>query len=211
MDAKPLELMQLQGVLEGLEVMKTETSAGQRLGFNAYRFSFGERSMVLYSLRGIGSTAPFLAAGDRVEVIAHWHGNMPREEGLVYALRNLEDGRIYLAHGIFRIRFSDRALTTFTARWLRDMVQVLGMLALMTTVLLGVISLFVGADWSPMLICAGVCAIGIAMVAVSYAIGRALWRLGWTTRRQRLAQRVYAALGLGSPLASRLPARVYEV
>ncbi|MBT2750086.1 MULTISPECIES: hypothetical protein [unclassified Lysobacter] len=121
------------------------------------------------------------------------------------------DGRVYLAHGIFRIRFSDRAMTTFTARWLRDMVQVLAMLALMTTVLLGVISLFVGADWSPLLICAGVSAIGIAMVALSYAIGRALWRLGWATQRQHLAQRVYTAFGQGSPLVSRLPPWVYEV
>lgn len=205
-------LTQLQGRLEELEV-KRESSGGNHLHFDVYRFSFGERRLVFYSLCGSGRIAPFLAAGDRVEVVADGPEDAPGEEGLVYALRNMEDGRVYLSHGIFRIRFPARAMTVFTARRLRETGRMLAVLASATMLLLAVIAVFAGPDpdWDLPMLCAIFFAIGFAALALFSAIVPALWRLGWATRRQRLTERVYAAFDLGPPQASRLPPRVYEV
>lgn len=212
MDADSIRLLQLQGELHDLEV-KTESSGGNHLHFDVYRFSFGERRLVFYSLRGNRRVAPFLAAGDRVEVVAHWPGQAPREEGLVYALRNLEDGRVYLSHAIFRIRFPFHAMTAFTARRQREMGRILGGLALATMSLLAVVAVFAGPEpqWGLLLVCAVCFAVGLAVIALSAALVRTLWRRGWVTPRQHLTDRVYAALGVGPAVAARLPPRVYEV
>ncbi|MGO1070378.1 hypothetical protein [Lysobacter sp. CA199] len=212
MDVEPIRLLQLEAVLDDLQV-KTEYSAGNPLSFDVYRFSFGERRLAFYSLRGHGRVAPFLAVGDRVEVVAHWPQQAQDEEGLVYGLRNLEDGRVYFAHGIFRIRFAARAMTVFTARRLKEMARMLGVLALATLLLIGAIIVFAGPEpeWDMLLLCAIFFANGFAVIALSSAIARARWRAGYATGRQRLTERVYAACGLQPPLISRLPPRVYEV
>lgn len=212
MDAESIRLLQLQGELHDLEV-KTESSGGNHLHFDVYRFSFGERRLVFYSLRGNRRVAPFLAPGDRVEVVAHWPGQMRGEEGLVYALRNLEDGRVYLSHAIFRIRFPMHAMTAFTARRQREMGRMLGGLALATMSLLAVVAVFAGSEpkWGLLLACAACFAVGLAVIALSAALVRMLWRRGWVTPRQHLTDRVYAAFGVGPAVASRLPPRVYEV
>lgn len=212
MDADAIAPARMQGVLRELRVT-TETDVPSRLNFNVYRFSLSDRSFAFYSRAGLGTTAPFLAARDRVEVMAHGSHDTPDAEALVYALRNLEDGRIYFAHAIFRVRFHDRAMTVFTARAMREIARITGALTLATILLLGAIAAFAGSNqqWDLPLIVAAIAAAGLAAIALSYAIIRARWRLGWTTQRQRLTERVYAAFGLGPPVSPRLPPRVYEV
>lgn len=204
--------MRLEGRLRELRLTR-EASSGNHLHFDVYRFSLGERCLAFYCLRGNRCVAPFLAAGDRVEIVADAPLDASGDEGLVYALRNLEDGRLYLSHGIFRIRFQDRAMTVFTPRRLRELRLMLGALALPTMLLIAAITVFAGPDpqWDLLWLCAICFATGFAAIVLSGAIARALWRRGWVTPRQDLTERVYAAFALAPPLAASLPPRVYEV
>ncbi|MGH8083042.1 MAG: hypothetical protein ACREP7_20865 [Lysobacter sp.] len=173
--------------------------------FRVYRFDLCGRERAFHVLLGFGDVAPFIAAGDRIEAVAHAHSDTTP----VYGLRNLEDGRVYLAHGVFRGREDAHALTGYTARayWLR-----FGLFAVAAVGGVGLCELaylfdpgeLPSDDRARHLLFGALLAGMAAMAAVPFVWSRWRWRIGRGDARQRLTERVYAAFGLGSPLA-RLP------
>ncbi|MEH6416150.1 hypothetical protein [Pseudomonas sp. CGJS7] len=178
-----------------------------------YRFALCGRYLSLRALHGPGYAVPFLAMGDRVEV---W---LPaREEpdvNLVYALRNLEDGRLYIAHGAFRMLASaPQALTGYTGRSYRLRGAVGAAAALLGTVLCYFVFGADPAETGRAAERGGFFALlflaMLAAIVLPYLWSRWRWRRGRANPRERLTERLYAALGLGSPLAP-LPAHVHDI
>lgn len=182
-----------------------------------YRFALCGRYLSLRALHGPGYPTPFLAMGDRVEVLVP--AQERAEADSVYALRNLEDGRVYIAHGAFRLQAGgdpagEHALTGFTARSYRLRGASGASVALVATTLCYFVFGFDPDEAGRSLERAGFfAAVFLAMIAaivLPYAWSRRRWRSGRANARERLTERVYAALGLGSPLAP-LPAYAHDV
>lgn len=182
-----------------------------------YRFALCGRYLSLRALHGPGYPTPFLAMGDRVEVLVP--AQERAEADSVYALRNLEDGRIYIAHGGFRLQADggpagEHALTGFTARSYRLRGAGGAAIALIVTTLCYFVFGFdpheAGRSLERAGFFAAVFAAMIAAIALPYAWSRRRWRSGRANARERLTERVYAALDLGSPLAP-LPAHAHDV
>lgn len=128
-------------------------------------------------------------------------------EQLVYGLRNLEDGRVYVCHHYFRAAFTDIAPVGVG---LRQRVPMLSVLALLLLVCWLVVVAVLSSSDSPsgreaapelaavtfvFLLAAWLC------VALPLLILDTRWRMGRPTRRQRILVRIYRALGLGTPFA----------
>ncbi|UZW60611.1 hypothetical protein [Lysobacter enzymogenes] len=182
-----------------------------------YRFALCGRYLSLRALHGPGYPTPFLAMGDRVEVLVP--AQERAEADSVYALRNLEDGRIYIAHGGFRLLAGgdpagEHALTGFTARSYRLRGVSGAAVALIATTLCYFVFGFdpdeAGRSLERAGFFAAVFVAMIAAIALPYAWSRRRWRSGRANARERLTERVYAALDLGSPLAP-LPAHAHDV
>ena len=132
----------------------------------------------------------------------------------MYALRNLEDDRVYIAHGAFRTHASDHALTGYTAR--SYCLRGAGGVAIALTVNVLCYLVFgldpdeAGRAVTRACIFAALFAAMTAMIVLPFAWSQWRWRNGRANARERATERVYAALGLGSPLAP-LPMRVHDV
>lgn len=205
-DAAP-EILLIRGALASL-THEARPSMRTTPSYGVYRFQVGARRFIMYVAENFGDALPFLAEGDQVEVAAyagHIAGAGP--EQLVYGLRNREDGRVYVCHHYFRAAFTDIAPVGVG---LRQRVPMLSLLAILLLVCWLVVVAVLSSSDSPsgretapelaavtfvFLLAAWLC------VALPLLILDTRWRMGRPTRRQRILERIYRALGLGTPFA----------
>lgn len=205
-DAAP-EILLVRGALASL-THEARPSIRTAPSYGVYRFQVGTRRFIMYVAENFGDVLPFLAEGDRVEVAAYAGqiaGAGPDQ--LVYGLRNLEDGRVYVCHHYFRAAFTDIAPVGVG---LRQRVPMLSLLAILLLVCWLVVVAVLSSSDSPsgreaapelaavtfvFLLVAWLC------VALPLLFMDTRWRMGRPTRRQRILERIYRALGLGTPFA----------
>lgn len=205
-DAAP-EILLIRGALASL-THEARPSARTTPSYGVYRFHVGARRFIMYVAENFGDVLPFLAEGDQVEVAAYAGqiaGAGPDQ--LVYGLRNLEDGRVYVCHHYFRAAFTDIAPVGVG---LRQRVPMLSLLAILLLVCWLVVVAVLSSSDSPsgreaapelaavtfvFLLVAWLC------VALPLLFLDTRWRMGRPTRRQRILERIYRALGLGTPFA----------
>ncbi|BEG73352.1 hypothetical protein [Achromobacter xylosoxidans] len=205
-DAAP-EILLIRGALASL-THEARPSARTTPSYGVYRFHVGTRRFIMYVAENFGDVLPFLAEGDRVEVAAYAGqiaGAGPDQ--LVYGLRNLEDGRVYVCHHYFRAAFTDIAPVGVG---LRQRVPMLSLLAILLLVCWLVVVAVLSSSDSPsgreaapelaavtfvFLLVAWLC------VALPLLFLDTRWRMGRPTRRQRILERIYRALNLGTPFA----------
>lgn len=206
-DAEDPPMQRVRGALKDLthESVRS-TNSGPSSGL--YRFVVGRQPYLMRVGENLGDVKPFLAEGDRVDMAVHAAdrpGAGPHR--LVYAMRNLEDGRVYVCHHGFR--GGDRRISPvgvgLTQR--APMLRMVGGLFLFTWLLLAGLGYFSGSpgdrDELPVLLTyafIGFTALWFC-VALPFVYLDMRWRKGRPTRRQRILERVYLTLGLGTPFA----------
>ncbi|EHK66456.1 hypothetical protein [Achromobacter arsenitoxydans] len=197
-------ILHVRGRLDGITHESRHVHKGPSYGH--YRFSVGGRNFMMTVDESLGSWQPFLAQDDRVEMAAHASPE-PGQPHAVYALRNLEDGRNYMCHLRFRSGLSGDTPIGVGMNQRGPMLKMIGALMLTAWLILVGISWFSDGDAS-----AGnfpeVATFILAMFFLVW-LGFALpllwldtrWRMGRPTRRQRMTERIYAMLDLGTPFA----------
>lgn len=181
--------------------------------YGVYRFVVGKQPYVMRVGEDIGNVTPFLAEGDQVELAVHpvdLPGGDPHR--IVYALRNVEDGRVYVCHRTFR---GGRAAVAPIGVGLSQRVPLLrtvaGYLFVCWVMILGVFAFTdldsSGFDALPLIAAwAFAACLGVWLgVALPFVYLHARWRNGRPTTRQRTLERVYLALGLGTPFEPTAP------
>jgi hypothetical protein len=206
-DAEEPPMQRVQGALKDL-THESVRSANSGPSYGLYRFVLGRQPYLMRVGENLGDVKPFLAEGDRVEMAVHAAdrpGAGPHR--LVYAMRNLEDGRVYVCHHGFR--GGDRRISPvgvgLTQR--APMLRMVGGLLLFTWLVLAGLGYFSGLpgdreDLPALLTYAfiGLTAIWFC-VALPFVYLDMRWKQGRPTRRQRILERVYLTLGLGTPFA----------
>ena len=197
-------LLLVRGRLDAITHETRHVHKGPTYGH--YRFSIPGRTFLMTVDESLGSWQPFLAQDDRVEMAVEARPE-PGEPHVVYALRNLEDGRVYMCHLRFRAHLSPDTPVGVGMNQRAPMLKMLG--ALMLTAWL----LFMGMSWYseadarrgdlPEL---AIFTLGILLLVwLAFALPLlwldTRWRLGKPSRRQRITERIYALLDLGTPFA----------
>jgi len=204
----------VSGVLDNLRMEREHfgPALGSKGGrdFNVYRFELNGQTHVFYSCQEWLGNHPFLAEGDRVTLaVQRFEDDASRREALVYAVNNREDRKAYVGHIIFRQgfrQFKGYAMTGMSPRALS---------AIRWIMLLGVPAFFglmrlsdffqsepiIGSDMVPLLISTLV--LWCVAIELPVRLWWLRWKLGYPTRRERLTDRVYQLLALGSPLKRR--------
>lgn len=197
-------LLLVRGSLDGISYETRHVHKGPTYGH--YRFSIEGRSFVMTVDESLGSQRPFLAQDDQVEIVVD-ADPAPGEPHVVYALRNLEDGRNYMCHLRFRARLGKDTPVGVGMGQRAPMLKMIGAL------LLAAWLFFVGLAWFP----DSDASLGDFPELATFILGMFLlvwlgfalpllwldtrWRMGRPTARQRITERVYGLLGLGSPFA----------
>ncbi|MGO1070313.1 hypothetical protein [Lysobacter sp. CA199] len=193
-----------------MQTLRRSGRHGGPVQFTVYRFRLDHLRLAFYEpVDSTDTTQPPLSEGDRVELVAqHYAGKRPDPEGrgddgAVAALHNLESDRRYVCHSIFRWLILDLAPVGYTPRMLREALYWSLVLSLLGCAGVAGLSLAVSPStpW-PLVLgdCAKLVAFFNAVIWIPVAVLQLRWRLGRPTRRQVHTERVYAALGFGSPL-----------
>lgn len=162
----------------------------------------------MYVAENFGDVLPFLAEGDRVEVAAYAgqiSGAGPDQ--LVYGLRNLEDGRVYVCHHYFRGAYTDIAPVGVGLKQRVPMLTLLaGLLGVCWLVVVAVLASSdspSGREAAPELAAVAFAFLLLAWLCIALPLLflDTRWRMGRPTRRQRILERIYRALNLGTPFA----------
>jgi hypothetical protein len=180
--------------------------------WSVYRFNVGATAYVMTVGDDVGHVMPFVAEGDRVELAVH-AADSPRQDRhrIVYAMRNLEDGRVYVCHRTFRGARADMAPIgvglTQQAPLLR---AIAGFLVVVWLILLGVFGFAGSSDGLADLPAVATWGLLVGVVvwggiALPFVMRERRWRQGRPTRRQHTLERIYRVLGLGTPLAPAVP------
>lgn len=205
-DAAP-EILLIRGALASL-THEARPSARTTPNYGVYRFHVGTRRFIMYVAENFGDVLPFLAEGDRVEVAAYAGqitGAGPDQ--LVYGLRNLEDGRVYLCHHYFRGAYTDIAPVGVGLKQRVPMLTLLaGLLGVCWLVVVAVLASSdspSGREAAPELAAVAFAFLLLAWLCIALPLLflDTRWRMGRPTRRQRILERIYRALGLGTPFA----------
>ncbi|WP_454688361.1 hypothetical protein [Achromobacter aloeverae] len=206
----------------GVTMQRTHVgTAKNRIDLKCFEFSLEGEKHTLFASRTWGGGNVFLAEGDRVEVVvAAYEQRQPGSPRLVWAMRNLEDGRVYASHRVMaplanpctRPLVGPFRMTQFTRR-ARQRFRVFFMATwLLAWILMNGISTGIGGKIDELALIVSTFAppliwgIGIELPILLSDIK---WRAGRPSKRQRLTERVYALLGIGSALAP--PPTVIEV
>ncbi|MEN4922296.1 hypothetical protein ABE485_26755 [Achromobacter spanius] len=202
-DGEPPILL-VRGHLDGITHETRHVHKGPTYGH--YRFSVDGRHFLMTVDESHGSWQPFLAQDDRVEMAAHASPE-PDAPHAVYALRNLEDGRAYMCHLRFRAGLGKDTPVGVGMNQRAPMLKMIGALMLAAWLFLVGISWFSDADASH----GGFANMALFVLGMFFLVwlGFALpllwldtrWRMGKPTRRQRITERIYALLDLGTPFA----------
>lgn len=205
-DAAP-EILLIRGALASL-THEARPSARTTPSYGVYRFHVGTRRFIMYVAENFGDVLPFLAEGDRVEVAAYAGqitGAGPDQ--LVYGLRNLEDGRVYVCHHYFRGAYTDIAPVGVGLKQRVPMLTLLaGLLGVCWLVVVAVLASSdspSGREAAPELAAVAFAFLLLAWLCIALPLLflDTRWRMGRPTRRQRILERIYRALNLGTPFA----------
>ncbi|MFY4261802.1 hypothetical protein ACOTCG_29710 [Achromobacter xylosoxidans] len=205
-DAAP-EILLVRGALASL-THEARPSARTTPSYGVYRFHVGTRRFIMYVAENFGDVLPFLAEGDRVEVAAYAGqitGAGPDQ--LVYGLRNLEDGRVYVCHHYFRGAYTDIAPVGVGLKQRVPMLTLLaGLLGVCWLVVVAVLASSdspSGREAAPELAAVAFAFLLLAWLCIALPLLflDTRWRMGRPTRRQRILERIYRALNLGTPFA----------
>jgi hypothetical protein len=200
-------ILRVAGSLKSLTYEMRHPSNSQTT-YGIYRFLVGNQSYVMTAAEDLGKPLPFLAEGDQVELAAY-AGDAPAggPHKLVYALRNLEDGRVYVCHRIFRGGDASISPVGVGMTQRAPLLKLVGgFLLVFWLMLVGIF--YVGESPSqhedlPQL--AAYAFVGLLLVwgccAMPFVYLNRRWRGGRPTRRQRILERIYASLTLGTPFA----------
>jgi len=206
-DTQDPPMQRIRGALKDL-THESVRSANSGPSYGLYRFVVGRQPYLMRVGENLGDIKPFLAEGDLVDMAVHAAdrpGAGPHR--LVYAMRNLEDGRVYVCHHGFR--GGDRRISPvgvgLTQR--APMLRLVAGLFLFTWLLLAGLGWFSGlpGDRNDLPALLTYAFIGFAVlwfcVALPFVYLDMRWKQGRPTRRQRILERVYQTLGLGTPFA----------
>jgi hypothetical protein len=213
-DASP-EILHVHGVLRSL-THEARPGTRHRPSFGVYRFQIGRQHYALHVGEDLGNVQPFLAEGDRVELAAY-AGEIPGAgpHRLVYGLRNLEDGRVYVCHRHFRGAHARIGPVGVGLNQRVPMLALLGSLLLVAWLVVVGFLYFGGspqehADLPELATFLFAILLFVwACFAVPLLFLDTRWRLGRPTRRQRILERIYRTLDLGTPFAPKV--RIEEV
>ena len=177
-----------------------------------YRFVIGTEPYLMRVGENLGKPEPFLAEGDRVELAVHG-GESPRTDKhrIVYGLRNLEDGRVYLCHRTFRGGRAKDGPIGVGPRQRGPVIRgAAGWLLAVWVMIVGLVAFSVPdahlAGLAQVGLIAFVCLLavwGLIVLPMVHADRR--WRQGRPTQRQQTLTRIYRILDLGTPLAPTAP------
>lgn len=198
-------------------------AGNNRIHYQRFQFDINNESCVLFVSRDQGGNTVFLAQGDRVAaIIADVESASAAGPKLALALHNLEDGRTYICHRIMfpqakairRPFIGTCRMAIVTPRYFKYVRRMLLWLWLLTLVIAESIAVSVGRpdgqlSWQFLAFMAVMATLPLITIWAGFAVPLYRWRLGPPSSRQRLAQRVYALLGMAS--AFHLPKNVREV
>lgn len=215
MSADLPSIQHISGTLHAL-THEAHVGANKRPSYGIYRFLIGHQPYVMYAGENFGNALPFLAEGDQVDIAAHdapLASDDPHR--LVYAMRNLEDDRVYVSHRVFRFMHTDIGPVGVGPGQRTPMLKLIGWLLLITWLIFVGIVYTTGTPQTLAELPELATVIGGGMLIVWLVFALPLlfldtrWRLGKPTRRQRILDRVYATLNLGTPFAP--TARIEEL
>jgi len=152
-------------------------------------------------------TSPFLAEGDRVELAVLDTPLTPTGERRVYALRNLEDDCVYVAHFAWQGDSQPYAATRISPGSEHRYVLALTVLLIVILGMGACIDAVMGTNRASWLFLDGLCVGAWLLFAVPLYVIRWRWKAGFPTHRQHVMETVYRCLDLGSPLAPNRPVR----
>ncbi|RDU98896.1 hypothetical protein [Trinickia dinghuensis] len=205
------EVEVLTGQLHQLRMDTSQNTEGNRT--RIFRFTTGGRHCVFYAATFLGSRNAFLAEGDRVELAVQSPVDGKQEEIPVYAIRNLEDGDVYVSHSMSQWRPDRKGLPRLSLRQQRSLLMQFGAVVVIVWLIFGVAWRAFDADGAVgrqiFYVASAVLPAAWLTPAVTMCGYRLRWSLGMPTDRQCLQEKVYAALSLSSPLS--VPSRVYDV
>lgn len=192
----------VRGVLH--ELSHEHRSVHKGPSYAIYRFTVNDEAYAMYAGENYGDPLPFLSDGDGVE-LAVYAGPAKRDRRDVYAMRNLEDGRVYMCHQHFRSTMSSMAPVGVGMNQRAGMLKMLGGLMFATWLVIAGCVYFTDGDadgGQEMLTIATVVCVGAWLLfALPLLFLDTRWRMGKPTRRQRITERIYRVLGLGTPFA----------
>lgn len=183
----------------------------KRPPYGVYRFVIGYQPYVMIVSEDFGDAMPFLAEGDQVEIAAfagEISRDAPHEDRDVYAMRNLEDDRVYVCHRVLGRGWLPKTgpLGLGTGQQASILVKVGGVLLLVWLLVAG-LRHFAATPSPHKELPSFATIVGFTLLACWCCLALPLLllnlrsRLGWPTRRQRMRERVYLALDLGTPRA----------
>ncbi|WP_191577333.1 hypothetical protein [Achromobacter insolitus] len=197
-------LLLIRGQLDAITHETRHVHKGPTYGH--YRFSVQGRQFLMTVDESLGSWQPFLAQDDFVEMAVNAQP-APDEPHAVYALRNLEDGRTYMCHLRFRA-FPGRDTPVGVGMNQRaPLLKAIGGLMLAVWLFLMGLTWFMDAeafqgDFPELsLFILGMFLLVWLCFALPLLWLDMRWRMGKPTRRQRITERIYALLDLGTPFA----------
>jgi hypothetical protein len=187
------------------------------LNYKAFTFMLEKTPCVVFASRNFGGGTFFLAEGDQVEVVLSTAANdeCSKAPALVWAMRNLVDGKVYACHRIMSPvanaiatpLIGKNRMTQVTPRYLKGMRSYALVVWVCAILLVAGIMCWgsgPGDDTHGTVLAtvlgSGPPAIWIICFELPIRAWRWKWRMGYPSKRQRLAMRVYELLGAGSPL-----------
>ncbi|MCP2517229.1 hypothetical protein M5J07_19985 [Achromobacter mucicolens] len=197
-------LLLIRGQLDGITHETRHVHKGPTYGH--YRFSIQGRAFLMTVDESLGSWQPFLAQDDAVEMAVNALP-VPGEPHAVYALRNLEDGRAYLCHLRFRAIPGRDTPVGVGMNQRAPLLKAIGGLMLAVWLFLIGLTWFMDPDALQgdfpelALFILGMFLLVWLCFALPLLWLDMRWRMGRPTRRQRITERIYALLGLGTPFA----------
>lgn len=184
--------------------------ASDRISYRLYQFSIGTERCVLFSSRNDGGGDVFLAEGDRVAVVLLGDdADGKSNPALVWAMRNMEDGLSYACHRIMapqskklrRALIGSYRMAIVTPRYFKGKRKLLlGFWLLALSISVG-ITISLGSEDGSLTVSllafmAAMPTLACGLLYAGFALVLYKWRAGYPTARQRLAERVYALLGV---------------
>ncbi len=197
-------LLLIRGQLDGITHETRHVHKGPAYGH--YRFSIEGRPFLMTVDESMGSWRPFLAQDDAVEMAVNAKP-VPGKPHAVYALRNLEDGRAYMCHLRFRAIPGGDTPVGFGMTQRAPVLKATGGVLIAAWLFLIGLTWFMGAPLMPSdfpelaLFILGMFLLVWLCFALPLLWLDMRWRMGRPTRRQRITERIYALLGLGTPFA----------
>jgi hypothetical protein len=210
-DNKIPEVCILSGYLHQLRMDTTQNTEGNRT--RIFHFTTGRHHCIFYAATFLGSGNVFLAEGDHVELVVPDISNSDQEEIPVYAMRNLEDGDVYVSHSLSGWRSDLKGIPRLSLRQQRNLMMQFGVVLVVVWFIFGIAwrTFDPGGDASRRLFYGASAILPTTWIVPAAIMGWywLRWKFGMPTQRQRLQEKVYAALSLGSPLEA--PSGVYDV